>query len=81
MLARLLHIRRRIESGEYPNRRGLAEELEVSVRTIARDVDFLRDTCGDPILYSQKHNGFSLSWSEMYGLNQPGETADLKSLA
>ena len=80
MLARLLHIRRRIESGSYPTRCTLADELEVSTRTIARDMEFLRNTCGDPICYVKTRNGWCHSRAEIYGMVQSME-AELESLA
>jgi hypothetical protein len=81
MLARLLHIRRRIESGSYPTRCTLAEELEVSTRTIARDMEFLRDTCGDTISYVKTRNGWCHNQAEMYGMAQPMQTVELEFLA
>jgi proteasome accessory factor B len=38
--------------------RKLADELEVSTKTIQRDIDFMRDQLGLPIEYDQLHFGF-----------------------
>jgi predicted DNA-binding transcriptional regulator YafY len=48
----------RLQSGRYPNCRKLAEELEVSSKTVQRDIDFMRYRLGLPIEYDQLHFGF-----------------------
>jgi len=45
----------------YPNCRKLANELEVSSKTVQRDLDFMRDRLGLPIAYGQLHFGFFYS--------------------
>jgi predicted DNA-binding transcriptional regulator YafY len=57
-LRRLLDIDRLLRAGRYPNARGLAAELEVSRRTLYRDLDFLRDSWGAPVEFSPWHNGY-----------------------
>ena len=57
-LARLLHMHQRLRSGRYPNCRKLADELEVSSKTVQRDIDFMRYQLGLPIEYDQLHFGF-----------------------
>jgi proteasome accessory factor B len=52
----LLH--RQLQSGEYPNCRKLAEELEVASKTIQRDIEFMRDQLGLPIQYDRARLGF-----------------------
>ena len=39
---RLLFIDRKFREGDYPNCTTLAEEREVSVKTIQRDIDYLK---------------------------------------
>lgn len=58
MLRRLVCLDQRIRSGTYPNARTLAAELEVSPRTIYRDLDFLRLSWGAPIEFCPRRNGF-----------------------
>jgi predicted DNA-binding transcriptional regulator YafY len=48
----------RLKAGRYPNCRKLADELEVSSKTVQRDIDFMRDQLGLPIEYDQLHFGF-----------------------
>lgn len=48
----------RLQAGRYPNCRKLADELEVSSKTVQRDLDFMRYRLGLPIEYDQLHFGF-----------------------
>jgi len=48
----------RLKAGRYPNCRKLADELEVSAKTVQRDIDFMRYRLGLPIEYDQLHFGF-----------------------
>jgi predicted DNA-binding transcriptional regulator YafY len=54
----MLRLHRLLETGKFPNCRTLAAELEVSSKTIQRDIDFLRDRMGLPIAYDQLKFGF-----------------------
>jgi proteasome accessory factor B len=54
----MLRMHQRLKAGRYPNCRKLAEELEVSSKTVQRDIDFMRDRLGLPIEYDQLHFGF-----------------------
>lgn len=58
MLERLIFIDSSIGEGRYPNTSVLANELEVSVPTISRDIAMLRDRLGAPIEYDRDRNGF-----------------------
>jgi predicted DNA-binding transcriptional regulator YafY len=57
-LARMMRMHERLKAGRYPNCRKLADELEVSSKTVQRDIDFMRDRLGLPIAYDQLHFGF-----------------------
>jgi predicted DNA-binding transcriptional regulator YafY len=57
-LRRLLDIDRLLRTGRYPNAGGIAAELEVSRRTVYRDLDFLRDFWGAPLEFCPRHNGY-----------------------
>jgi predicted DNA-binding transcriptional regulator YafY len=57
-LERMMRMHARLQAGRYPNCRKLAEELEVSSKTVQRDLDFMRDRLGLPIEYDQLHFGF-----------------------
>jgi proteasome accessory factor B len=56
---RLLFIDRELRKGRFPNCRALAEEWEVSPKTIQRDIDYLRDTLNAPIAYDPVRFGFA----------------------
>ncbi len=53
-----MRLHAQLKAGAFPNCRKLADELEVSSKTIQRDLDFMRDRLGLPIEYDQLHFGF-----------------------
>ena len=57
-LERMLRMHERLKAGRYPNCRKLADELEVSSKTVQRDIDFMRYRLGLPIEYDQLRFGF-----------------------
>jgi len=79
LVARLQRIREMILGGDCPNCRVMADELEVSVRTILRDIDFLRDR-EEPIHYDPVKNGYRYAPVEEDGRGYRG-LKDLASLA
>lgn len=56
--ARLLFIDRKIREKRYPNCTSLAAEWETSVKTIQRDLDYMRYELDAPLLYSPRNRGF-----------------------
>ncbi len=58
MLERMIYIDKKINNGLYPNTKKLAEDLEVSIATISRDIEFLRDRLQAPIQYSYAYHGY-----------------------
>ena len=48
-------------AGSLPNCRHFIRELEVSRRTLMRDLDFLRDDHNAPIAYDDSRKGFHLT--------------------
>ena len=56
--ARMARLHQLIAAEKFPNCRSLAQELEVSSKTIQRDIDFMRDRMGMPIEYHQTEFGF-----------------------
>jgi predicted DNA-binding transcriptional regulator YafY len=60
---RLMVIDREIRSGKYPNAPKLAEQLEVSLRTVQRDLEFMRDSLNAPLEWSSPDNGYCYSES------------------
>src|SRR5205085_2765436 len=57
-LERMMRMHQKLKAGRYPNCRKLADELEVSSKTVQRDIDFMRYRLGLPIEYDQLHFGF-----------------------
>src|SRR5882724_7803805 len=57
-LERMMRMHERLKAGRYPICRKLAQELEVSSKTVQRDIDFMRYRLGLPIEYDQIHFGF-----------------------
>jgi len=54
-------VREGSEAGYLPNRGDFRRELEVSPRTLARDLDFLRDEERAPIEYDASRHGYRLT--------------------
>ncbi len=54
----VLLIDQQVRAGRTPNCRQLAKELEVSRRTVLRDVDFMRYDLGAPIEYAPAKGGY-----------------------
>ncbi len=46
-------------AGGFPNATSLAREIEVSTKTIQRDLEFMRDRLNLPLEFSHAHNGYS----------------------
>lgn len=57
-LARMLRLHERLQTDDRPNCRRLAAELEVSPKTVQRDIDFMRDQLGLPLEYDPVGHGF-----------------------
>jgi predicted DNA-binding transcriptional regulator YafY len=57
-LERMLRIHHALQSGNYPNATTLAAELEVSEKSIQRDLDFMRDRMQLPIEYDGSRFGY-----------------------
>jgi len=57
-LERMMAIHARLKAGRYPNCRKIADELEVSAKTIQRDIDFMRYRLNLPVEYDPLRFGF-----------------------
>jgi len=57
-LERMMRIHGQLKADDFPNCRKIADELEVSSKTIQRDIDFMRDRLGLPIEYDPLRFGF-----------------------
>ena len=54
----MLRIHQAIQSGKHPNAVSLALELEVSSKSIHRDLEFMRDRLELPLEFSAAHHGY-----------------------
>jgi len=54
----LILIDREIRHGQFPSSRAIAKELEVSGRTVRRNIEFMRDVLGTPIAYDPSRKGY-----------------------
>jgi predicted DNA-binding transcriptional regulator YafY len=57
-LERMLRIHQAIQGGEHPNATRLATELEVSSKSIHRDLEFMRDRLELPLEYDAARRGY-----------------------
>ncbi len=54
----MVQIHKAIQAGDYPNATRLAVELEVSTKSIHRDLEFMRDRLELPLEFDRRHNGY-----------------------
>jgi proteasome accessory factor B len=57
-MERMLRIHQAIQSGRFPNAATLAPELEVSAKTVVRDLEFMRDRLNLPVAYDRGRWGY-----------------------
>jgi predicted DNA-binding transcriptional regulator YafY len=57
-LERMLRIHQAIQTGKYPNAVSLAADLEVSSKSIHRDLEFMRDRLDLPLSFHFTHKGY-----------------------
>ncbi|MGI8967204.1 MAG: helix-turn-helix transcriptional regulator, partial [Limisphaerales bacterium] len=57
-LERMMKIHQAIQSGKFPNASTLAGELEVSAKSIHRDLEFMRDRFQFPLEYNAPRKGY-----------------------
>ena len=57
-MERMLRIHQAIQSGIFPNATRLAEQMEVSKKSIHRDIDFMRDRLDLPVEYDAAKYGY-----------------------
>ncbi|MFO1459797.1 MAG: WYL domain-containing protein [Verrucomicrobiota bacterium] len=57
-LDRMMQIHAVLQQGGYPNCSTLARRLEVSTKTVQRDLEFMRDRLNLPLEFDATHNGY-----------------------
>jgi len=77
---RLQTIHHEIKEGRYPNATGLASELDVSTKTVQRDLDYLRNELAAPIDFDRENNGYIYSRGDYVLPFLPVDGRDLFSI-
>jgi len=54
----MLRLHQALQTGGFPNAKQLAREIEVSRKTIQRDLEFMRDRLNLPVAFNFVHRGF-----------------------
>jgi len=57
----MMHIHRAMQGRSYPNASSLAHDLEVSTKSIHRDLEFMRDRMDLPVAYDAARRGYYYS--------------------
>jgi proteasome accessory factor B len=57
-LERMIRIHQAIQTGNFPNARELAASMEVSSKSIYRDIEFMRERLELPLEFDALHNGY-----------------------
>ena len=60
-MARIVEFDRQLRQGRYPNRSNFGVDYGVSARTVARDVEYLRDRLEAPLEYDADRRGYYYS--------------------
>ena len=79
-MERMIQIHERLQAQRYPNCRQLAEQFEVSIRTVKRDVDFMKYRLDLPIEYDSRQYGYFYSEEVDQFPNVPLTEAELFAL-
>src|SRR5260370_41610604 len=79
-IERMMRIHRLIENKEYPNCSKIAAEFEMSVRTIKRDVDFMKTRLNLPIEFDVRQNGYYFTEPVPHFPQMPMSEADTFAL-
>jgi len=57
-LHRIYEIHTWVKAGRYPNCQQLAKELEMTAKTVQRDINFMRDQLNLPLAYDEQRHGY-----------------------
>ena len=78
---RLLQIDEEIRSGKFPNATSLSKKIEVSSRTIQRDIEYMRDMYNAPSEFDAYKNGYYYTEENFYIKSVPLSEGELFSVA
>jgi len=70
-MERIIEIFEAVKSNSYPNCKSLAEELEVTPKTIQRDITFMKNRLNVPIEYDKSMHGYVVTgdWDGLPGMD------------
>ncbi|WP_318675553.1 helix-turn-helix transcriptional regulator [Treponema sp.] len=77
----MLQIDEEIRSGKFPNATSLSKKIEVSSRTIQRDIEYMRDMYNAPIEFDAYKNGYYYTEENFYIKSVPLSEGELFSVA
>ena len=77
---RLQTIHHEIKESRYPNATGLASALDVSTKTVQRDLEYLRNELAAPIEFDRERNGYYYSRADYVLPFLPVDGRDLFSI-
>jgi proteasome accessory factor B len=60
-MARIVSFDKMVRNGEYPNRLCFSTDYMISERTVARDIEYLRDRLEAPLEFNRKRKGYYYS--------------------
>src|ERR1051326_2696454 len=58
-LDRMLRIHQELQAQKFPNASSMGNEMEISTKTVHRDVEFMRDRLRMPIEWDSARNGYT----------------------
>ena len=79
-IERMMRIHRLIENKEYPNCSKIAKEFEMSIRTIKRDIEAMKDRLRLPIEFDVRRNGYFFTEPVPHFPQMPMSEADTFAL-
>jgi len=57
-LHRIIWLDEQLRNKRYPDRQKIADKFEISIRQVARDIEYMKYSMGAPIEYSAFHRGY-----------------------
>lgn len=60
-MARIVNFDKMVRNGEHPNRLSFSNNYMISERTVARDIEYLRDRLEAPLEFNRERKGYYYS--------------------
>jgi len=78
-LARLAEFDKAVRAGGYPSAHSFSTDYEVSVRTVKRDIAFLRDRLLAPLVFDKERGGYRYTEEWFFGFGELPQLPDEKN--